>query len=65
MFDYRRELYPKDESFDVYNAERLHAADTLLLGRVSYVGFEGFWPSVADRASRSTALTTAISTPYT
>src|ERR671920_827522 len=36
------------ESFDAYNAERLRAADTLLLGRVSYQGFKGFWPSVAD-----------------
>lgn len=48
LFDYRRELYPTDESFDVYNAQRLRAADTLLLGRASYEGFKGFWPSVAD-----------------
>jgi dihydrofolate reductase len=48
LFDYRLEAYPTDESFDVYNAERLRAADTLLLGRVSYEGFRGFWPSVAD-----------------
>jgi dihydrofolate reductase len=48
LFDYRRELYPTDESFDAYNAERLRAADTLLLGRASYEGFKGFWPSVAD-----------------
>ena len=48
LFDYRRELYPMDESFDAYNAERLRAADTLLLGRTSYEGFKGFWPSVAD-----------------
>src|SRR5918998_1020952 len=48
LFDYRLEAYPTDESFDVYNAERLRAADTLLLGRVSYEGFKGFWPSVAD-----------------
>src|SRR5215213_8680361 len=47
LFDYRR-AYPTDESFDAYNAERLRAADTLLLGRVSYEGFKGFWPSVAD-----------------
>jgi hypothetical protein len=32
LFDYRRELYPQDESFNAYNAERLSAADTLLLG---------------------------------
>ena len=47
LFDYRRN-YPTDESFDAYNAERLRAADTLLLGRISYDGFKGFWPSVAD-----------------
>ena len=47
LFDYRRH-YPTDESFDAYNAERLRAADTLLLGRTSYDGFKGFWPSVAD-----------------
>jgi dihydrofolate reductase len=48
LFDYRREAYPTDESFDAYNAERLRAADTLLLGRVSYEGFKGFWPPVVD-----------------
>jgi dihydrofolate reductase len=48
LFDYRFEAYPADESFDAYNAERLRAADTLLLGRTSYEGFKGFWPSVAD-----------------
>jgi dihydrofolate reductase len=48
LFDYRREVYPRDESFDAYNTERLHAADTLLLGRTTYEGFRGFWPSVAD-----------------
>ncbi|MCI0649653.1 MAG: dihydrofolate reductase family protein [Chloroflexi bacterium] len=48
LFDYRREAYPADESFDAYNAKRLRAADTLLLGRISYEGFKGFWPPVAD-----------------
>ena len=48
LFDYRWEAYPTDESFDAYNAERLRAADTLLLGRVSYDGFKGYWPPVAD-----------------
>jgi dihydrofolate reductase len=46
LFDYRWN-YPMDESFDAYNAERLRAADTLLLGRVTDEGFKGFWPSVA------------------
>ncbi len=48
LFDYRLEAYPMDESFDSYNAERLRAADTLLLGRVSYEGFKEYWPPVAD-----------------
>ena len=34
-------VLPLDEAFDAYNAERLRAADTLLLGRVSYDGFRG------------------------
>ena len=48
LFDYRLEAYPTDESFDVYNAERLRAADTLLLGRTTYDGIKGYWPSLAD-----------------
>jgi dihydrofolate reductase len=40
-----------DHAFDSYNAERLRAADTLLLGRTSYDGFKSFWPSVADDPS--------------
>jgi dihydrofolate reductase len=48
LFDYRTNAYPTDESFDIYNAERLRAADTLLLGRSSYLGFKAYWPSVAD-----------------
>jgi dihydrofolate reductase len=48
LFEYRWKAYPTDESFDAYNAERLRAADTLLLGRTSYDGFRGFWPPVAE-----------------
>jgi dihydrofolate reductase len=39
---------PFDEGFDEYNAERLRAADTLLLGRKTYEGFKSYWPPVAD-----------------
>lgn len=39
---------PFDEAFDDYNAERLRAADTLLLGRTSFDGFKGYWPAVKD-----------------
>ena len=41
-------VLPLDEAFDAYCAERLRAADTLLLGRTTYEGFKGFWPSMAD-----------------
>ena len=41
-------VLPLDEAFDAYNAERLRAADTLLLGHTTYDGFKGFWPYVAD-----------------
>jgi dihydrofolate reductase len=41
-------VLPMDHSFDAYNAERLRAADTLLLGRRTYEGFKGFWPQMAD-----------------
>ena len=40
---------PFDHGFDEYNAERLRAADTLLLGRRSYQGFKSYWPPVAER----------------
>ncbi|MFD8492429.1 dihydrofolate reductase family protein [Amycolatopsis sp. NPDC059657] len=39
---------PMDGAFDAYNAERLRAADTLLLGRRTFEMFQGFWPAVAD-----------------
>ena len=39
---------PFDEAFDEYNAERLRAADTLLLGRTSFDGFKSYWPPVKD-----------------
>jgi dihydrofolate reductase len=48
LFGYRFDAYPADESFDAYNAERLRAADTLLLGRTSYEGFKSYWPPVAE-----------------
>ena len=39
---------PMDPSFDAYNAERLRAADTMLLGRTTYEGLKGFWPQVGE-----------------
>jgi dihydrofolate reductase len=41
-------VMPMDEAFNAYNAERLRAADTLLLGRPTFEGFKSFWPSVAE-----------------
>lgn len=40
---------PFDAPFDDYNAERLRAADTLLLGRRSFEGFKSYWPPIADQ----------------
>ncbi|KAB2348282.1 dihydrofolate reductase family protein [Actinomadura rudentiformis] len=39
---------PFDHGFDDYNAERLRAADTMLLGRTTFEGFRDYWPPVAD-----------------
>jgi dihydrofolate reductase len=39
---------PFDTTFSDYNAERLRAADTLLLGRRSFEGFRDYWPSIKD-----------------
>ncbi len=39
---------PFDRGFSEYNAERLRAADTLLLGRKSYEGFRSYWPAIAE-----------------
>lgn len=39
---------PFDAGFDDYNAERLRASSTVLLGSASYEFFEGYWPEVAE-----------------
>jgi dihydrofolate reductase len=43
---------PFDAGFSDYNAERLRAADTLLLGRKTFEAFRDYWPGVADDASQ-------------
>jgi dihydrofolate reductase len=48
-------VLPMDHQFDAYNAERLRAADTLLLGANSYRMFNGFWPQMADHPEASDA----------
>jgi dihydrofolate reductase len=44
---------PFDNGFSDYNAERLRAADTLLLGRRSFETFRSYWPAIAEDASQS------------
>ena len=49
IFDYYHEDYHGDENFDHYNAERMRAADTLLLsGRSSFLGNKEYWSSVLE-----------------
>jgi len=43
---------PFDNGFSDYNAKRLRASDTLLLGRKSYEGFRSYWPPIADDESQ-------------
>lgn len=44
LFDYFHEDYAGDETLDYYFAERLRAADTLVLsGRTSYLGNKEYW----------------------
>jgi dihydrofolate reductase len=46
LFDYYLKDYSGDDSFDFYNAERLRAADFLLLSRNSFLGNKEYWTSV-------------------
>ncbi len=48
-------VLPMDHFFDTYNAERLRAADTLLLGRTSFEMFRGYWPAVEEDPEASPA----------
>ncbi|MHC1557675.1 dihydrofolate reductase family protein [Actinomycetospora sp. C-140] len=41
-------VMPFDEGFNVYAAERIRAAGTLLAGRTTYSDFASYWPAVAD-----------------
>jgi len=41
-------VMPFDNGFSDYNAERLRAADTLLLGRKSFEMFRSYWPAIAE-----------------
>ena len=48
LYNYYHKDYYGDNSFDFYNAERLRAADFLLLSRNSFLGNKGYWPGVAN-----------------
>lgn len=49
LFEYYHHDYNGDQHFDYYNAERLRAADTLLLsGRESFLGNKGYWTGVLN-----------------
>jgi dihydrofolate reductase len=45
-------VMPFGAGFSDYNAERLRAADTLLLGRASFEMFRSYWPNVAGDPSQ-------------
>ncbi len=47
---------PMDGFFDEHNLERQRAADTLLLGARTYLGFKGYWPAVAEDPTASPAV---------
>jgi len=52
-------VLPMNESFDIYNAERLAEADTMLLGRTTYELFRSFWPTVAGQTDLLASLSPA------
>lgn len=41
---------PFDPAFDEYNRDRLRAADTMILGRTTFLQMRGYWPPLADDA---------------
>src|SRR5262249_46407664 len=52
LFEYYHEDYAGDQNFDYYAAERLRAADTLILsGRTSFLGNKKYWTGVPDDAN--------------
>jgi dihydrofolate reductase len=48
LYDYYHEDYSGDDSFDFYAAERLRAADFLLLSRNSFLGNKEYWTGVPN-----------------
>lgn len=48
LFEYYHEDYHGDDSFDHYNAERLRAADFLLLAHNTFLGNKAYWTGVPN-----------------
>jgi len=48
LYDYYHEDYRGDDSFDFYNAERLRAADFILLSRNAFLGNKEYWAGVPN-----------------
>jgi dihydrofolate reductase len=48
LYDYYHKDYYGDDSFDFYNAERLRAADFLLLSRNAFLGNKDYWTGVPN-----------------
>lgn len=46
LFTYYHEDYSGDNSFDFYNAERMRAADFLLLSHTAFLGNKEYWSGV-------------------
>lgn len=52
LFEHYHKDYAGDQNFDYYAAERLRAADTLILsGRTSFLGNKTYWTSVPGDAN--------------
>jgi dihydrofolate reductase len=65
LFEYYHDDYAGDQNFDSYAAERLRAADTLILsGRTSFLGNKQYWTSVPDDAN-ATLIRREIAELYT
>jgi len=43
------DFFVVDDEFTAFSVEQLDAADSLVLGRVTYAGMAGYWPSVQAR----------------
>lgn len=55
LFDFRTDADRPDESIELYSAERLREADTMLFGHTTFKGFKDTWPSVVgDKEASST-----------